>query len=107
MKMTVFLLLRAAPSWLRLDRAERGSLAASALETFTRDGLRLRLFDAEAFHGKVSDICMVEADDPVTYYFALERLRDTSVIAEGHLEVIDILPAYENGFRAFEAADAV
>ncbi|MGR3761855.1 darcynin family protein [Roseobacteraceae bacterium NS-SX3] len=106
MKLTVFLLLRAAPSWLRLDRAERARIAAAALEPFTRNGLALRHFDAEAFHGRVSDMAVVEAENPETYYFAMEQLRDSPVIAEGHFEILDIIPAYEDGFRRYEAAHA-
>ncbi|WP_323777215.1 darcynin family protein [Leisingera sp.] len=107
MKLTVFLLLRAAPSWLRLDRAERGRIADAALEPFTRDGLTLRHFDAEAFHGRISDVAMIEADDATAYYFAMEQLRDSPLIAEGYFETLEIIPAYENGFRHFEAAHAV
>ncbi|KIC22280.1 MULTISPECIES: darcynin family protein [unclassified Leisingera] len=107
MKMTIFLLLHASPSWLRLNRQERGRLAATGLEPFTRNGLSLRHFDAEAFHADCSDVAMIEAETPEAYYFAIEQLRDTALIAEGYFTVTGIIPAYENGFRSFEATHAV
>ncbi|MDF2232477.1 hypothetical protein P2H44_07920 [Albimonas sp. CAU 1670] len=102
--MTVFLLLRARPSWLALDRAARDALAGPAIaEAFGARGLRLRHFDAEAFHGRVSDIAMVEVDAPLTWHGAMERLRDSPLLAQDHFEVVDILPAIEDGFRLYEA----
>lgn len=107
MKMTVFLLLNASPGWLRLPRAERSRIAAAGLEPFTLNGLSLRLFDAEAFHAGYSDVAMIEAETPEAYYFAIEQLRDTALITEGYFKVAGIIPAYENGFRTYEAAHAV
>ncbi len=105
--MTVFLLLRARPSWLALARAEREALAAPALaEAFGARGIRLRHFDAEAFHGRVSDIAMAEVDGPLAWHGAMERLRDSPLLAQDHFEVVDILPAIEDGFRLYEAGGA-
>ena len=102
MRLTVFLMLEAAPSWLALSRAERDRIAGEALGGL---GVRLRHFDAEAFHARISDVAMIEADDPADYYFAIERLRDSPLIASGHFRVAEIVPAYEDGFRQFEAAE--
>ncbi|SFH80816.1 darcynin family protein [Albimonas pacifica] len=105
--LTVFLLLRARPSWLALDRSAREALAGPALaEAFGARGIRLRHFDAEAFHGRVSDIAMAEVDGPLAWHCAMERLRDSPLLARDHFEVVDILPAIEDGFRLYEAAAA-
>ncbi len=105
MKMTVFLLLRALPAWLALDREARDAIAGQALEEALADGkVSMRFFDAEAFSGACSDVAMFEADDPGQWYFAFERLRDSALFATPYFEVINIIPAYEDGHRQFEAS---
>ncbi|MEJ2022001.1 MAG: hypothetical protein P8X43_08180 [Maritimibacter sp.] len=105
MKMTVFLMLRAAPSWLQLARNTRNDIAEKALGAAFPDAqCSLRFFDAEAFHARVSDVAMIEAESVKDYYFAIERLRDSPLIAEGYFELVEVIPAYEDGFRQFEAA---
>jgi len=105
MKLTVFLLLMAAPDWLRLDRAERNRISGEALAKAFPDGsVSLRFYDAEAFNARASDVAVIESSSMDDYYFAIERLRDTPLIAEGYFRVVEIIPAIEDGFRAFEAA---
>ncbi|WP_158968602.1 darcynin family protein [Chachezhania sediminis] len=108
MKLTIFLMLRANPSWLALPRHERSRIGEAALAEafgeFGDKGLSLRFFDAEAFNARVSDVAMIEAGDPKTWYFAMERLRDSPLIADGHFEVVEIVPAFEDGYRTFEAS---
>ncbi len=106
MQMTVFLMLWASPGWLKLDRGDRARIAGAAMEhAFSHPGVTLRHFDAEAFHGRVSDVAMVSAARPEDFYFAMERLRDTPLITEGYFQVVDVIPAYEDGFRRFEEAE--
>jgi len=38
--------------------------------------MRMRFFDAEAFHAKVSDVMMIETTDLKQYYYFIETLRD-------------------------------
>lgn len=103
MKMTVFLMLRARPEWLALDRARRNEIAGAAMEeAFGNGAVTLRFFDAEAFHGRVSDVAMIEADDPRAHYFAMERLRDSPLLSVPYFDLVDVVPAYEDGFRTFE-----
>lgn len=105
MPFTAFLHLRALPAWLALPRETRGEIAAKALDHALPDNtFTLRFFDAEAFHGRISDVAMLTATDPRAYYFAIERLRDTPLFATPYFDLVDIIPAYENGFREFENA---
>ncbi|MCA0871886.1 hypothetical protein LCL97_13690 [Seohaeicola saemankumensis] len=107
MKLTAFVLLQAAPEWLAMERPERDRIGQAALaRAFGGPGLSLRFFDAEAFHGRVSDVAMIEADSAETWYFAIERLRDTALIAQGYFRVIDIIPAFEDGHQRFAQAEA-
>jgi len=105
MKLTIFLLLRADASWLKLSRDRRAKVTEQSLGAiFKGPGMRLRHFDAEAYHARISDIAVIEADDPQAYYFAIESLRDSALISEGYFELVEIIPSYEDGFRAYEAA---
>ena len=49
---------------------------------------------------------MFETQDPAAYYFAIERLRDSPLFTIPYFEVVDIVPTLEDGFQAFEAAEA-
>jgi len=106
MKLTVFLMLRAAPAWLALPRDRRAEIGSKALaHAFGSGDLSFRFFDAEAFNARISDVAMIETADPQAYYFAIERLRDSPLIADGYFEVVEIVPAYEDGHRVYEEAD--
>lgn len=107
MKLTAFVLLQAAPDWLAMDRTQRDEIGQAALaKAFDAPGLSLRFFDAEAFHGRVSDVAMIEAESAESYYFAVERLRDTPLIARGYFQVVDIIPAFEDGHQRFAETEA-
>lgn len=102
MKMTLFMMLWASPDWLRLSRADRNRIAGAALADVTGAEVSLRHFDAEAFCARISDIVMLTAQSAETLYFAVERLRDTPLITEGYFRLVEIVPAFEDGFRRFE-----
>ena len=103
----IFVLLRALPAWLALPRSERAKIGEAAFaEAFASGTVRMRHFDAEAFSGRCSDIAFLETDTLSDYYFAMERLRDTPIFAHPYFELIDIVPAIEDGYRAFEAGEA-
>ena len=105
MQLTAFLHLRALPTWLALVGTQRREIGTAALQHALPDtSVTLRFFDAEAFHGRVSDVAMLTADSPQDYYFAIERLRDTALFTTPYFTIIDIIPAFENGFGAFENA---
>ncbi len=104
MRLTIFFLLRTLPAWLALPREDRDRLAADALEAsgLTACGA-VRMFDAEAFNAEITDILTVETDDLRAFYFAVERLRDTPLLAHPYFEIRAIVPAIEDGFRHFAA----
>jgi len=107
MRWTVFMLLKTRPDWLALNRTDRARIAGEAFASaLPDDRVRLRYFDAEAFSGKCTDVAMFETDDLQAYYFAVERLRDTPLFSHPYFEVVEIIPAMEDGFRTFEASEA-
>lgn len=109
MKYSIFVLMTATPAWLSLRREQRNEIVASRMEPLLREygaTLRMRLFDAEAFTARCSDIMLLETEDLKHYYYFMEKLRDTELIAHPYFIVNEILPAIENGFRVFEAESA-
>lgn len=100
--LTLFLLVRALPSWLALSRSRRREIAAGAVP---EEGIRVRQFDCEAFSALCSDIWMLTADSAGALNTAMERLRDTPLFARPYFEFVAILPAIEDGWAAFEAAE--
>jgi hypothetical protein len=107
MKMTVFLMLWASPDWLRLSREARNQIATEAMAAAFAEGeIEVRHFDAEAFNARISDVAMITAGRAEDIYFTIERLRDTPLITEGYFKVVEIVPAFEDGFRRFEVAQA-
>jgi len=96
------------PSWLRLSRADRNAIGSTALadalkdDALKDDAVTIRNFDAEAFTGFCSDVAAFEADDLIDFYFVMERLRDSALFAKPYFELVQIVPAIEDGFRHFE-----
>lgn len=106
MRYSVFMHLRTTPAWLALSRDARREIAPPAFErALAGSGVSLRYFDAEAFHGRCTDVAMFETEDMQAYYFVVERLRDSSLFSTPYFEVIDIVICAEEGYRAFEAQE--
>ncbi|WP_334194549.1 darcynin family protein [Pararhodobacter sp.] len=104
---TIFVHLRATPGWLRLTPTERDAIAAESLaQALADERVTMRFYDAEAFSGLASDIAVFETSDMLAYYFTMERLRNTPLISAPYFDVVSITPALENGFRAFQQAEA-
>lgn len=100
---TVFVLLKTTVSWLRLSRDDRNSIADKALSSvLVNTDVTLRMFDAEAFTTRCTDVAMFQAKDMQSFYFAIERLRDSVLITEPYFEMIEIIPTIEDGFKLFE-----
>ncbi|MTD57960.1 darcynin family protein [Amycolatopsis pithecellobii] len=94
-----------SPSWLQLDRAERNAHE----EVFQReivapfsDKLSIRHFDAEAFATGFSDFFLVTTEDLRAYYYFIEKLRDSSFIANGWARIHDITIGIEDGYKEYE-----
>lgn len=106
-KFTIFILLQALPAWLRLPRDERARIADRAFsKALAENVMAFRYFDAEAFSARASDVALFETTDLQAYYFAMERLRDSPIFAEPYFEIVEIIPAIEDGYQAFESAEA-
>jgi hypothetical protein len=105
MRTTYFMLLNALPAWLSLDRAARRDFHARVLAPIlaAHPATTLRYYDAEAFSGRCSDIAAFETEDPQDYSDLVEDLRDTAFFSAPYYQVVDIIPAIENGYLDYDA----
>jgi hypothetical protein len=101
--LTLFVLIKALPSFLSLSHGERRDIAETVAASLPK-GLMVRQFDCEAFSAMCSDIWMLENTNPTEANDTFERLRDSPIFAKPYFELVAILPAIENGWRRFEAA---
>ncbi len=102
---SIFLLVKAHQRWLLLSRQQRAEMFQQhvAVHFGGDSNLRMRFFDAEAFHGKLSDIMMIETEDLRASYYFIETLRDSPIFQQAYFELVDVIPAIENGFQQYEA----
>ncbi len=100
---TIFVLLKTTVFWLRLSREERNTIADKVLEdVLANSDVKLRMFDAEAFTTRCTDVAMFQAKDMQSFYFVIEKLRDSVLITEPYFEMVEIIPTIEDGFKIFE-----
>lgn len=105
---TFFMLLRATPAWLRLPRPQRAAFTEREIAPLLARhcAVSLRFYDAEAFSGRCSDIAVWETADLQAWYFLVDALRDSAFFAEPYFELLDIVPAIEDGWREYDRAQA-
>lgn len=103
---TVFMMLNATPHWLRLDRSERARFSDEVIRATLRryPEVTMRYYDAEAFTSHCSDVAVFETGSLESYYFVIEELRDSAMFTVPYFDVVDIVPAIEDGHLDFEAS---
>lgn len=101
---TFFIHLRATPAWLALSREGRAAYVEEAVRPiFARHpAVTARFYDAEAFSGRCSDMAVIEARDLRQYRFLIDALRDEAFFGLPYFEVLEIIPAVEDGYRDYD-----
>lgn len=100
---TVFVLLRALPAWLGLSREQRNDIAETSLsDALEGNSVTLQHYDAEAFSSFCSDVSVFTAHNLLDFYCVMERLRDSPMFSVPYFELVQILPALQDGFRYYE-----
>ncbi len=107
--LTFFMSLRSQPAWLALTRQQRADFIAGTVRPiFARySTVKLRFYDAEAFSGRCTDLAVFETADLQAYAFLIDALRDTPFFGLPYFEVLDVIPAMENGYRDYDDAVGV
>jgi hypothetical protein len=99
---TVFMLLKAHAPWLALSAEQREAIYDDALlQVFNRfPSVRLRFFDASAFHSRCSDVLVWHTTDMPEYRAAVETLRSHEFMS--YFESLDVIPSVPDGWREFD-----
>lgn len=105
MKMTFFMLLNSQPVWLAKSRRERREFTEGVIAPILAayPAVTMRYYDAEAFSGRCTDIATFETEEAEAYSDLVEALRDTSFFSAPYYQVVDIIPAVEGGYQAYDA----
>ncbi len=105
-KYTFFVHMNATKQWLSLSREARQDYFDTTIsEIFSRyPSVSVRLYDAEAFTTKCSDIAVYETENIQDYYFLIDALRDSKIFTVPYFEIVDIFPAIEEGFNEYQAS---
>lgn len=105
---TIFMLTRATASWLALTPKERFAEVDRLLRPVlaAHPDVKLRFFDSEWYSARVSDIMVWQTDSLDSYRSLVEDLRETPVWGV-YFEIVEIIPAVENGFARHYGADAL
>ncbi len=108
-KLTFFMHLRSSAAWLALSRQARADfIAATVRPIFARHtDVTLRFYDAEAFTGRITDVAVFETTNLRAYYFLIDALRDTPFLGLPYFEVVEIIPAIEDGYQEYTDAEGI
>lgn len=98
---SIFMLVRTTPQWLALRPEERFAFLGTDIEPILKKhpAVRMRFFDSEAYHARVSDVILWETADLGQYQSLVEELRESRFWGT-YFEIVDILPAIENAYAA-------
>ena len=104
MKYQILLLLKATSKWLGLSKAYREKIYTDVMFPLfvkCKADLKIKLFNAEAFHSSVSDVINIETENLEVYYHFLQQVKGSRIFSEEYFEVRDVIVGMENGFRKF------
>lgn len=106
---TFFMSLRSTPDWLKLSREDRQRFLGREVRPICAryPAVTMRFYDAEAFSGRCTDIAVFETADLEAYTFLIDGLRDTEFFSHPYFEVLDIVPAVEDGYVEYDHAHGV
>jgi Darcynin, domain of unknown function len=103
-----FMLVKTTPSWLKLAPPDRFAFLGRVIEPILKKypAVRMRFFDAEAFCARYSDVILWQTSVMSDYSALVECLRETQ-FWDGYFEVLEIIPAVENGYASHYDVPAV
>jgi len=99
---TFFIHMNATKEWTSLTEAERNSYFTETLKGIflTYPSVLVRLYDAEAFSAKCTDIAVCETEILEDYNLLVEDLRNSEMFSVPYFEVVDVFPTIEDDFKS-------
>ncbi len=97
-------MLKAKSAWWVMSKEYRQSMFQQNLFPLLAsysEYIQFQVYNAEAFHAKVSDFVTIETQNLEKYYQFLQKLKATKLFAGEYFELDDIIMGAENGFRDF------
>jgi hypothetical protein len=88
--------------WLAKPRAERRAFEEQHLFPILMkysDKLKRRSYDADAFQTHTSDFMIIETEDLDAYYFMIEELRDSKMLAKGYARIDNFMIGINNEYK--------
>ncbi len=84
--------IKAAPSWLALDRSERDDhwKVVRAICREYSDQVSFQYYDSDAFHAHMSDMIVCQTREPLAYHHLWDRIKDTNIFANGYYAITDV-----------------
>ena len=98
---TIFMLVKTTKAWLAMNPPARFAFLGDVVVPILKahPAVKLRFFDAEGFNARVTDVAVWETTDLSAYQKLVDRLRETP-FWDGYFEIVEIVPAVENGYAA-------
>lgn len=98
---TIFILANATAAWLRLSRVEHKTFSETEFADCLADfpSVSLRLFDAEAFTSRCSDVFMFTTSSLPDYCAVMDRIRSSKVMTEPYFEFVETITSVEDTYR--------
>lgn len=88
--------------WLGLPRDERRAFEEkNVFPLFAKyaDRVKRRSYDTDAFDTRASDFMILETQDLQAYYFLIEELRDSALLARGYCTIEDFKIGINNEYK--------
>jgi hypothetical protein len=98
--LTIFVLVKTQPEWLRLsvpERFQQIDLHMKPVLKRYQDQVKLRFYDTEFFSARVTDIWVWEAKSRQSWELVAEALRETP-LWDGYFSIVEILAGVENAY---------
>lgn len=105
MKFTVVMKMDYSTKWLKLSRNERNAFNEEhVFPILGKYGkhIEFRFFDSECFAADYSDFAILNVSDMKKFYYFMEELRDSALIAEDYMVVKEYMVGVEDGYLEFE-----
>ena len=104
---TIFMLVKTTNTWLQLAPKDRFGFLDETIQPILKQHptVNMRFSDSEAFSGHASDVIVWETTDLRAYQHLVEQLRESKFWGT-YFEVLDIIPALENGYTDYYEVQA-
>lgn len=105
LKLSVFMLVKTNRSWLDMPPVKRFAFLDEEVRPLLQQctDVRMRFFDSESFNARATDVIFWEVENIAVWQWMCDKLRETRFWGD-YFDIVEILPALENGYSVMYAA---